>query len=169
MIEVIVILSVFIFIAALVIIYFLVSRNLKSYKIKIDEAEFLLNELLNEKYDLLVSIEYIITSETDVDNKVFTNLKSIKKQNISTFDFDKKLVENYDLIKKIKDDYSEISKNQEFNKIGKDIYNLDEKLEATKTFYNKYVEVLNNLINKFPIKIVAKTQRLEEKKCYEIR
>jgi len=166
--EFITILTIFVIVSILTLTYMVLSKNLKSYKIKIDEAESVLDELLKEKYDSLFSIGEIITNETEVDNKVFTNLKNIKKQNLSVFDFDKKLDENYELIKQIIDDYSEIYKNKEFNKIIKNISNLDEKLEATKVFYNKYAEDLNSMATKIPINILAKLHRVEDKDYFEI-
>ena len=40
-------------------------------------------------------------------------------------------------------------------------YKLNERLEATKSFYNKYTSLLNKLIKKFPSNILAKIHHIE--------
>ena len=163
-----IILTIIIFIGAIILGYVILSNNLKSYKIKIDEAQLVVDELLKTKLDLLNSTKEIITKEIEVDSKFFTNLKNIEYESLSMFNLDRKLIESYELIQQIKDDYSEIDELDSFKDIIGEVQTVDEKLEATKAFYNKYTKKLNNLTKKFPTNLLAKILKIENKSYFKI-
>ena len=60
------------------------------------------------------------------------------------------------MIKQVRFDYDELKDIKELKTIINDLKNTSEKLEAAKSFYNKYTNKLNDLIRKFPINIIAK-------------
>ena len=137
------------------IAYIIIYNNLQANKIKINEAESIIDELLRKKYDLLNMIKMLVLEETGLPEKTFDEYKKIKEINISSFDFERKLTEYNDLINKIKSDYDNLGDDTRFKKYYDDIYEINEKLEAAKSFYNKYTSVLNKIIKKFPSNIVA--------------
>ena len=161
-------LTIVVVIGTLTFLYIIFSKNIKSHKIKIDEAESALDELLDEKHELLILTSKIIIKETDVDKKIFDDLKKIKEQNLSVFGLDEKLTDSNNLILKIADDFSGVKESDKFNEIMFSINDLDEKLEATKLFYNKYAELLNSSASKIPTNIIAKILRIEDKDFFEI-
>lgn len=150
-----VILTLIIFICLLGIIYIVVYNNLQNCKIKINEAESIIDELLRKKYDLLILIKDVIIDETKLPEKTFDEYKKIKETNISSFDFERKLTEFDSLINKIKGDYEVLDNDTRFTNYYNNVYEINEKLEAAKSFYNKYTTVLNKMIKKFPSNIVA--------------
>ena len=90
-------------IACLVLICYVYYYNkLQDCKLKIDEAESIVDESLREKYDLIVNIQNLIASNIN-DNKInFKGLDELKNESISNFDLDRKLNEYKTLIIKIK-------------------------------------------------------------------
>lgn len=150
-----ILLTIVILVGVVTIIYIVNFNNLQAYKIKINEAESIIDDLLRKKYDNLLLIKDVIVEETDVDAKVFDELKKIKTMNISSFDFERKLTEINNLIDKIKSDYENLNSDVRFNNYYTEIYECNEKLEATKSFYNKYTNLLNKTIKKFPSNIIA--------------
>lgn len=142
------------------IIYIILYNNLQAHKIKINEAESIIDELLRKKYDFLEILKKIIIENTDINDKSFEHLDNLKNINISSFDFERKLTEYNNLIDQIKTDYSKLENNEVFNNNYEDIYKLNERLEATKSFYNRYTSILNKLIKKFPSNIIAKIHHL---------
>jgi len=162
-----IILTIIVIIGILTLIYVILSANIKANQIKIDEAELVLDDLLNKKYDLLIGAKNIITKETDINHKIFNDLKKLKEQNLSIFNFDRKLNESYSLTEQIKGDFKTLAANDKFNKIIQDIKTIDEKLEATKAFYNKYAKSLNTLIKRFPINLIAKILHIEVKSSFK--
>lgn len=137
------------------IIYIFIFNNLQTYKIKINESESIIDDLLRKKYDTLVLLKDVILDETELPDKTFDEFKKIKEQNISSFDFERKLSEFNALINKIKTDYDILDDDARFKKYYDEIYTMNEKLEAAKSFYNKYTSILNKIIKKFPSNIVA--------------
>lgn len=148
-------LGILIFVGILTIIYIIYYNNIQAYKIKINEAESMIDELLRKKFDLLNLIKEVIFDETKVPKKAFDEFKKIKDLNISSFDFERKLTDYNILIDKIKDDYEKLVSDSRFSNYYEDIYELNEKLEASKAFYNKYTTMLNKLIKKFPSNVIA--------------
>ena len=151
----------------ILLFYILTYNNLQAHQIKINEAESLIDELLRKKYDLLVSLKSIITENTDVNNKSFSNLKNLQSQSISSFDFERKLTELNNLTDQIRLDYKSLESNDTFNNTYEDIYNLNERLEATKNFYNRYTSLLNNIIKKFPSNVIAKIHHMTPKTYFD--
>ena len=150
-----ILLTIIIFVGIVTMIYVIYYNNLQAYKIKINEAESIIDEHLRKKYDTLDMLIDIITGETDATDKAFNEFKNLKNVNISSFDFERKLAEINALIDKIKLDYDELDKNEGFTNYYEDLYRINEKLEATKSFYNKYTSLLNKTIKKFPSNIIA--------------
>ena len=83
-----ILLTIVILVGVVTIIYIVNFNNLQAYKIKINEAESIIDDLLRKKYDNLLLIKDVIVEETDVDAKVFDELKKFKTMNISSFDFE---------------------------------------------------------------------------------
>ena len=109
-----ILLTIVILVGVVTIIYIVNFNNLQAYKIKINEAESIIDDLLRKKYDNLLLIKDVIVEETDVDAKVFDELKKFKTMNISSFDFERKLTEINNLIDKIKSDYENLNSDVRF-------------------------------------------------------
>ena len=106
------------------IVYIIVYNNLQAYTLKINEAEGLIDELLRKKYDDILMMKDIIIEETDVPEKSFDEVVKLKKQNLSSFDLERKLTEYNNLIIKINDDYDNLLGNIRFNNYKNKIKNM---------------------------------------------
>lgn len=160
-------LTITLFIGILGLIYALLYNNLQASKIKINEAESIIDELLRKKFDLLEVIKSIIIDNTDINDKNFEQFNNLKTVNISSYDFERKLTEYNILINQMKDDYSKLEELDAFNNNYEDIFKLNERLEATKTFYNRYTSILNKAIKKFPSNIIAKIHHLDPQTFFD--
>lgn len=154
-------LTIIVFFGVLSLVYVILYNNLQAHKIKINEAESIIDDLLRKKYDLLEVLKKIIIDDTDINDKSFENFNNLKKINISSFDFERKLTEYNNLIDQIKLDYIKLENNDNFNSNYEDVFKLNERLEATKSFYNRYTSILNKSIKNFPSNIIAKIHHIE--------
>ncbi len=154
-------LTIIVFLGVLSLVYVILYNNLQAHKIKINEAESIIDDLLRKKYDLLEVLKKIIIDDTDINDKSFENFNNLKKINISSFDFERKLTEYNNLIDQIKLDYIKLENNDNFNSNYEDVFKLNERLEATKSFYNRYTSILNKSIKNFPSNIIAKIHHIE--------
>lgn len=149
------------------IYYAIYFNRLQDDKVRIDEAESILDDALRNKYDVIVKIKGLIENKVK-DNKI--NLKEVDKLkdvNISNFDLDRRLKEIYSLIEKIRDDYKELDDVKEFRSLTNEIKRADEKITAAKQYYNKYTSSLNALIAKFPSNIIAKLHGIEARTYFD--
>jgi len=151
----------------LAIFYIAVYNKIQVLNIRVNEAETIIDEELRKKYDLILQSEAIIKKTTKKEITLFQELKELKSKDISTFDFERKCVEGYNLIKQIQSDYENLDKNDEFLKIVNSIMDSNEKLEAAKSFYNKYTSKLNEVIKKFPSNIVALIHQVKVKTYFD--
>ena len=151
----------------LAIFYVAIYNKIQVLNIRVNEAETIIDEELRKKYDLILQSEAIIKKTTKKEITLFQELKELKSKDISTFDFERKCVEGYNLIKQIQSDYENLDKNDEFLKIVNSIMDSNEKLEAAKSFYNKYTSKLNEVIKKFPSNIVALIHQVKVKTYFD--
>ena len=161
------ILFIVIVVGAIAILYIYQYNKLQHSKTKIDQAEYLIDESLRNKYDLLLEAENFTMNELGKDKSFFKGLDKIKKENISNFDLDRKFKDYNGILNQLKADYVQLGTNKEFKRILNDNKKIDEKLQAAKSFYNKYTSELNDLIRKFPSNIVARMHGMDIKTFFD--
>ncbi len=160
-------LFIIIIIGSLGILYVYQYNKLQHSKTKIDHAECLIDESLRERYDILVRADKFIKTELKNDKTFFKGLDKVKSENISNFDLDRKLTEYLNLLEQIKLDFPDLTNNKGFKDIMNDNKKVSEKLQASKSYYNKYTSELNDLIRTFPSNIVAKMHGLVIKSFFD--
>ncbi len=149
-------LFIIIIVGALCILYAYQYNKLQHSKTKIDHAECLIDEALRERYDILVRADKLIKTEIDSSKTYFKGLDKVKNENISNFDLDRKLTEYLNLLEQIKLDYPDLTSNKGFKEIVNENKKVSEKLQAAKSYYNKYTSEQNDLIRTFPSNVVAR-------------
>lgn len=163
----IIILILIILIGILIISYIYNYNNLQELNIKINESESIIDNELRNKYDLIMKSSTTINKLLKKEITYFKDLEKLKKENISNFDLDRKIVEGENLIHQVKNDYKSLNDNEEYISIINDLKNSDELLEAAKSFYNKYTTEINLLIKKFPTNIIAKFHKIKLRNYFD--
>ena len=136
-------------------------------KIKINEAEFSIDETLREKYDLIIRISKSIKSNTDINVDYFKEFETLKNKKISNFNFDRKIKEAINLVMQLKNDYPTLENNKDMKDALATLKSSEEKLEAAKNYYNKYTTEINMIIRKFPSNIVARFHGIQTKSYFD--
>lgn len=160
-------LFVIIIVGALGILYIFQYNKLQHSKTKIDHAECLIDEALRDRYDVLVRADKLIKAELKSDKTYFKGLDKVKNENISNFDLDRKLTEYVNVAEQIKSDFPDLATNKAFKDILNDDKKISEKLQASKSYYNKYTSELNDLVRQFPSNIVAKMHSIAIKPFFD--
>ena len=150
-----------IIVGALGIFYIYQYNKLQHSKTKIDHAECLIDEALRNRYDILIK------AELGSEKTYFKGLDKVKNENISNFDLDRKLTEYVHLLEQIKLDYPDLANNKGFKEIMSDSKKAAEKLQAAKSYYNKYTSELNDSIRTFPSNIVSRLHRIDIKPFFD--
>ncbi len=138
------------------IVYIIYYNALQDCKTKIDESESMIDEALRSKYDILLKLESLIKTNIKETKINFKDLNDLKKESISNFQLERKLVDTVLLINKIQDDFPSLEEIKEYRELLNDIRVMDEKINASKKYYNKYTSKSNELVRKFPSNIIAK-------------
>ncbi|MBR4694193.1 MAG: LemA family protein [Bacilli bacterium] len=156
-----------IIVGALAVLYIYQYNKLQHSKTKIDQAEGLIDEALRERYDLLLRADKLVQSELKSDKTYFKGLDKVKNDDISNYDLDRKLTEYIGILEQIKLDYSDLANNKGFKDLLSESKKINEKLQAAKTYYNKYTSELNDLIRQFPSNVVARMHGIEIKPFFD--
>ena len=160
-------LFIIIIVGSIGILYVYQYNKLQHSKTKINQAEYLIDEALRTKYDILLRVDKLIKTELDNDKTFFKGLEKLKDENISNFDLDRKIGEYINLCMQIKLDYPTLNDNKGFKELINENKKIDEKLQAAKSYYNKYTSELNDLIRTFPSNIVARMHKIEIKTFFD--
>ena len=152
---------------AIAICYAYQFNRLMHSKTKIDHAEMSIDESLRERYDLLVKADTIIKAELDSDKTFFKGLDKVKAEDISNFDLERKLEDYMNTLEQIKLDHEELLSKKNIKELLADCKENSEKLQASKSFYNKYTSELNDLVRTFPSNIVARMHRIDIKPFFD--
>ena len=160
-------LLILILICLLAIVYIFYFNKLQDDKLKIDEAEAILDESLRNKYDIIVEIKALIKKVVKNNKINFKDIDEIKKEEISNFDLDRKLNEYTLLINQIFNDYKSVKENEEINNKMEEASRINEKITSAKAYYNKYISESNELVRKFPSNIVAKFHNIKIKNFFD--
>lgn len=167
MVKIIVIILITIIILGILgIIYKILFNRLQNNQIKINEAFNIIDECLKNRYDYVIRTSHLVKKNLDLDIDIFKEIEKLKVQNISNIEMDKKINEAFNIILQLKEDYPKLEGNRGFKDIINDFNESNEKIEATKAFYDNYAKKLNALLNTFPSNIIGKIHHINKVNLY---
>ena len=161
-----IVLYIIIIIGILSLYFVKVYNNIKVQILKINAVESEIDESLRQKYDLVLKLASEI-KKNDKNSKILEKTETIKDEKLSSFEFERKLLEIENEIYVLKNDNTKLSKNNSFNELWHDMINLNTKINAHKKYYNESTSIYNELITKFPSKILSIILRLDEKNYFD--
>lgn len=155
-----------IFMAITLIIYAYLYNKIKSQVLRINKAESEIDESLRNKYDIITKLIAEIL-QVEKNNKNLKNIDKIKNENLSSFEFERKLYDLESQIYTIKNENSKLQKSKVMNDLWYEIININTKIKAEKKYYNENTATYNSLVTKFPSKIIAILLKFEEKTYFD--
>ena len=147
-------------------IYIYISNNLQQLNIKVIQAEAIITETLEQKYEIIKNTNKLIKEELKTRK---TLLKGFEKEDIKSLnnvDLDQKLINYSKTIEEIINDHSNLINNKQIKTNQNEIKRINEKIQASKLFYNKYNSKINEAKNKFPANIIAKINHINTKDSF---
>jgi LemA protein len=145
--------------------YMSIYNNFQHYLLKINESESKIDSVLRERFDLLCKAADFIKENTK--EEIMKELESLDKENLSSFDFGRKLsslTREYD---EIKFTNRNLIKIDQFVDIDFSLKENDAKLDGYISYYNDSVSKFNRLVRMFPSNITAILCRYKEKTFYD--
>ena len=136
-------------IAIIILIFFSSLSKLKKYKEKMDNAENIIDEELNKKLELIISINGDVKKVTGKKDYL-KDYVSIRDLIITNIEKDLKLDEAVKLINDLIRDFEELTKDENFKKNINELKKIDEVLVSAKNVFNINAIESNQLIKTFP-------------------
>ena len=161
---------IFIIILAILLILGIITlyTNINKQKLNVDNEYSNITSVIDEKKEIITTF----INKLDQNNKTIIKLKEELNKLDNSYDVDNKCncVNEIDIIiqKIYKDiDNKTINVNaDEYNTFKTNIDNANKKLANKKENYNKTVKKYNNMINKFPYKVIAKIFKFKKINYY---
>jgi hypothetical protein len=147
------------------LVYVLYYNTFQKYLIKIQEVENRIDEALRNQYDLLGEIAIFIRENTK--EEALKSLDEIEKDNISSFDLERKLVSLVKEVYEIRLQHRDLIKMENFINMDFSLKENQAKIEGYTAYYNDNISKFNHLVRIFPSNIVAKFSRFREKTFYD--
>lgn len=155
----------FMLLAIVVLIYFGSLSKLKKYKEKMDKAESIIDENLNKKLDLIISINGNVKKVTGKKDYL-KDYVSIRDLIITNIEKDFKLDEAVKLINELMRDFEELNSDNNFIKNVNELRRINEILVSAKNMFNQNAIESNQTIKTFPNNIVAKIANFKIRSFY---
>lgn len=166
---IVILLTLIIFISILLTLYILLYNKIQYSVIRVEEAEKVIIDELQNRYDLIEKSKKPIEKNTKMDLNIFTDLEKVKQANISSVDLEKKITEAISTIYIVKNDYPKLMEKKEFKEIIRKLEESDSKLAAAKSFYNTHNTVLIKRIKSFPSNILSLIHGIKIRPYYEAK
>ena len=164
--EIKIVLYVIIGVSIILLGYVYIYNKIKTQILKINAAESEIDESLRLKYDLLIKIISEIKKNNKEEN-MFDDIEKIKDENLSSFEFERKLADIESQIYSVRNDNNKLLKNNAFNNLWYEMTTLNTKIKAEEKYYNENTTIYNELVTKFPSKIVSVILKLNEKRYFD--
>jgi len=162
------IILVIIILIGVISLYFFSSYNKLSYlDNKTKYASDLIKEDLENKYSILSKLNSLMKKTLHAKKNYLQDIDSFNELDLNLEEKDIKLSEFADLADKLVSDYSKLSNNKNIKLKIKDLREIDEKIDASKTYFNKYTTELSKMITKFPVSFIAKITGIKVKTLFQ--
>ena len=148
--------------------YLIAHNNFENYKIRINEAEENINNILNKRFDLLNKSNEIIKKELCTEDEVLKTISNIRSSKLDNYELDEKLYSSIEEFYNYSEEYIELKNNDEYTKIEIELIESEAEISALKEYYNDIVKKYNELVIKIPFNLVAKIKKYNEKKLFII-
>ncbi len=166
---------IFIGIVAVIAIYGIaVYNSLVSLRQKVSEAWSDIDVQLKRRYDLIPNIVETVKGYATHEATVFEDVTKARSQAISATGLQEQAEAENMLSGTLKslfavsENYPELKANENFLELQRELSDTENKIQASRRFYNGVVMSLNTKIESFPDSVIASIGKFEKKEYFEI-
>ena len=160
---------------AVVILYLIIAYNsLVSLKNRTDEAWSDITVQLKRRYDLIPNLVNAVKAYAKHESSVFEKVtaaranaieaKGIKEQQKA----ENELSQSLKSIFAVAENYPNLKASDNFMKLQEDLTDTENKIEASRRFYNANVRELNIKVESFPTNIIANMFKFVKKELFDV-
>lgn len=162
-------------IGAVVLLYLIGTYNsLIVHRTRSEEAWSDIDVQLKRRFDLIPNIVNAVKGYAKHEKEVFEKVTAARADVSSAKDLKERSKAENELTKTLRsifavaENYPDLKANQNFLKLQEELSETENKIEASRRFYNANVRDLNIKIKSFPSNLVANTFKFEPKELFEL-
>ena len=165
--------AVYIIIAILVIIGLLYNSLVRS-KVRVDEAWSDIEVQLKRRYDLIPNLVETVKGYARQESSVLENVTKARSQAMQAGSMDEKLKDENQLSGALKslfavaESYPDLKSNQNFMQMQSDLTDTEDKIQASRRFYNGTVRDFNTKVEVFPTNLFAGMLGFKKREFFDI-
>ncbi len=151
-----------------------VYNSLISLKQKVSEAWSDIDVQLKRRYDLIPNLVETVKGYATHESNVFEEVTKARNQAIGAHGLQEQAEAENMLSGTLKslfavsENYPELKANENFLELQRELSDTENKIQASRRFYNSVVMSLNTKIESFPDSVVASIGKFEKKEYFEI-
>lgn len=165
----------FLIILAVLLVAFVVMFNkLIAYKNRVEEAKADISVQLKRRFDLIPNLIETVKGYMNHEKEVLEKITELRSKALETKDFASSDKINSEISKNISnilvsfENYPELKANENFLSLQSELVDTENKIQASRRFYNNIVKDFNILIESIPTNIVAKLLQMKKQPMLEI-
>ena len=161
-------------IIAVMVLYFIALYNgLIARRNQVREAWATVDTQLKRRYDLIPNLIETVRGAAKHEKETLDAVTQARNAAMAAngpadADAQNKLTETLKSLFAVAENYPDLKANQNYLELQRELADTENKIQATRQFYNTVVMGLNNQIEQFPSNIVAKMFNIVPEKLFEI-
>jgi LemA protein len=165
---------VLIVVALILIIFVAIYNGLVRLNVRTDEAWSDIDVQLKRRYDLIPNLVETVKGYAKHEKSVFENVTKARSEALSAQGIAEKGKAENQLegalksIFAIAENYPQLKANENFSQLQADLTDTEDKIQASRRFYNANVRDLNIAIQTFPRSIVANMFGFKKRELFEL-
>ena len=149
-------------------------NSLVRYKNKISESLSLIDVYLKMRFDLVPNLVAVVKEYMKHERQVLTHITKLRKQSQTAQTEQERIELSNELTSELKtffvavENYPDLKANKLFLTLMEDLRDIENKIAASRRFYNANINSYNNKVQTFPSSIIAKSYGFETQKLFTI-
>ena len=161
--------------AALVVIFIVLYNRLISLRNMIKEAAGGVDVQLKRRYDLVPNLIAVVKGYAGHEKKLFEKVAETRAGCLQTRDLSRKaelenrLALGIDRLIAVAENYPELKAGENFLKLQKDLFEVEDNIQYARRYYNAVVRDFNNTAETFPGLLAAKIFNFKREEFFELK
>lgn len=151
-----------------------IYNKMVRYRNKVKESLALVDIHLKLRFDLIPNLVKVVKEYSKHEKEVFTSIIETRKKAVEAINEKEKLEYANELIPQLRhilmiaEDYPELKADSLYKSLMEELILIEDKIAASRRFYDSNVSEYNTLIESFPNKLVASMFGFEYMKLFKI-
>lgn len=167
MFKVTIFLLIIILLGVLALLFFAFYSKIAYLLDKTNYVDELIGKDLDSKYELLVKINKTMKKALHAKKDYLNDINNFNSSELFNEEKDIKLSEYDETVDHLVSDYTKLQNHKDIKKELKELAEINEKIDASKTYFNKNMSELSKLYTTFPTNVVSKLAHVKIKTLYQ--